>query len=140
MPLVQLVFMSSFIDEHGRDLVDLVGRSSLGKEGGDVKGMTLFSNGNILQLLQGEAFAVAKLFHALPLQTNQFQVIKLTEEVIEAISLKQTCIGFDKQAFRLHAELPNSIPIFKFSSAEIDQRIPSSAGRALSIDFAELHC
>ena len=95
MPLVQLVFMSSFIDEHGRDLVDLVGRSSLGKEGGDVKGMTLFSNGNILQLLQGEAFAVAKLFHALPLQTNQFQVISMAEGVIDAISLNRTCIGFD---------------------------------------------
>ncbi len=139
MSLVQLVFLSSYVDEHGSDLVGLVGRSSLGKVDSDVKGMTLFSEGSVLQLLQGESFAVAKAFHTFPVQTNLFQVIKMTEEIIAATSLNQTCVGFDKQAFKVHLNAPNGIPVFQFSTAEIDRRICKSAGLALSLDFAELH-
>lgn len=139
MPLIQLVILSSFVDEYGRNLVKLVGDSSLGKKGSDVKGMTLFSNGNILQLLQGEAFSVAKLFHLLPSQTKQFQVIKMTEESIETMSLNQTCIGFGKQAFKAHVDVPHGIPVFKICPAEIGRRISNSEGLVLSVDFAESH-
>jgi hypothetical protein len=133
--------MSSFDNEYGHELVSLIERSALGKNSGDVKGMTLFSNGNILQLLQGEEFSVAKIFHIFPLQTNQFQVLKMTEEVIETISLNHTCIGFDKTGFNrnVHADVPNSIPVFMFNSDEIGQRIPNSAGRTLSMNFVEIH-
>jgi len=139
MPLVQLVFLSSFIDDHGRDLMNLLVRSSLGSQACHVKGMTLFSNGNILQLLQGEMFAVAKLFHTLPSQTNQFQVIKMTEEVIFALSLHETCLGFDKKAFGSHLREFTGIPFFRFNASEISQRIGESEGRDLSMQFVELH-
>lgn len=139
MPLVELVFMSSFVNEYGHDLVKQIESSSIGKNGGEVKCMTLFSHGNMLQLLQGEASAVALMFYIFPQQTNQFQVIKMSEEVIDTMSLNQSCIGLDKTAFNAHADETNGISVFKLNSEEIGQRIRNGAGRTLSMNFVEFH-
>ena len=39
----------------------------------------------------------------------------------------------------MHVDVPSDIPLFKISPAEIAHRVGNGAGRALSMDFAELH-
>ena len=139
MQLFQLVFVSSFVDAYGYDLNSLLHLSSLGNEHSDVKGMTLFANGNILQLLQGEPSAVQRVYGILPSQSKQFQVIKMTEEFVVGAALQESCMGLDAQGFKTLAKEPMPIPIFRLSAAAISQRIGHSMGCDLALQFVELH-
>ena len=71
MQLMQLVYVSAYLNEYGQDLPKLLENTALANDDGGVLGMTLFSNGNIMQLLEGRSHDVEAIFQKL--QRNGYE-------------------------------------------------------------------
>ena len=136
MPLTQLVYVSSFIDEYGTGLPAIIHRSGLGDQADGLTGMTLFSNGNIIQLIEGRKARVQSLFAALPAFGKQFQIIALMEAPVPQACLPDTSIGLDTLSWTLLSHAPSSIALFKLGVAEVKSRLLPSPGMVLMVNFA----
>jgi len=75
MQLIKLEYVSSYIDEYGIRLPDFIEDSALNGSAAGVKGITFFSHGNIIQLIEGERTAVGNTFRKLAhsFDCRQFQ-------------------------------------------------------------------
>lgn len=62
MRLTQMAYVSSYVDECGVDLPDFIEAFVLANVESAVEGMTLFSRGNIIQLLEGDYRVVNDVF------------------------------------------------------------------------------
>ena len=139
MQLTQLVYVSSYIDEFGINLPDFIENSAICNDDLGVRGMTLFSNGNIMQLLEGGKTVVRRIFKRLPLDANQFQVTELMQTVVASTALTETSIGFSLHSLRLIKRPPSRITLFRLMPEEVSARITDSPGKLLMNNFAELH-
>jgi hypothetical protein len=139
MQLTQLVYVSSYMDESGLELPEFIGISDLANHQLGVRGMTLFSNGSIIQMLEGQRTAVNEVFRRLPAQTRQFQVIEMLQEPINAPCLEETSIGLSLGSLRLVKVAPPHISLFKLDLQEVDSRVGNSPGKVLMQQFAADH-
>jgi hypothetical protein len=136
MQLTQIVYASSYIDEYGLELPDFLENSALGTGELNVFGMTLFSHGNIIQLLEGKRTAVNQILQNFPLNAHQFGVVRLIQSPVEARCIKQTSIGFGMHSLRLIKSHPTKISLFELNPHNVRNRIEKSSGRILMENFA----
>ena len=136
MQLTQLVYASSYIDEYGLELPEFIENSALGNGQMGVFGMTLFSNGNIIQLLEGPRAAVRSMFSRLPLDAKQFQVSEIFQGALDAACIDETSIGFSLHSLRLITKPPSIIELFRLRLDEVRNRVRNSAGKTLMERFA----
>ena len=139
MQLTQLVYVSSYIDEFGINLPDFIENSAICNDDLGVRGMTLFSNGNIMQLLEGGKTVVRRIFKRLPMDAYQFQVMELMQTEIPSPALIETSIGFSLHSLRLIKKPPSRIALFRLKPEEVSARIVDSPGKVLMKNFAEVH-
>jgi len=141
MQLTQLVYVSSYIDEFGIQLPDFIEDSAIADSASGVKGMTLFSNGNIIQLIEGEFTVVGNTFRKLAhsLDCGQSQATLLLDCAIKAASLSETSIGFALNSLRLITRPASKISLFRLNPQEVASRLSDSQGKALMLGFAETH-
>jgi hypothetical protein len=139
MALTQLVYVSSYVDEFGIRLPDLIERSALGGNAALVKGMTLFAHGDILHLLDGESSAVSSVFNSLPMEALQFGVLKMLEDPVKQPCLTHICIGLASHSMHLQAQAERRVAIFHLTPAEVDRRIADGTAKKLLMRFARRH-
>lgn len=141
MQLTQLVYVSSYIDEYGIELSDFIEDSVLADSAADIRGMTLFCRGNIIQLIEGKRTAVVNSFRRLAHspEGRQFQVTPLIECEVKTLALSETSIGFALNSLRLITRPPSKIGLFRLNPQEVSSRIADSEGKALMLGFAKNH-
>lgn len=139
MQLTQLVYVSSYIDEFGINLPDFIENSAICNEALGVRGMTLFANGNIMQLLEGKRTLVRNIFKKILVDGNQFQALELVQIVIPNPALSETSIGFSLHSLRLITRPPSKITLFRLNPTEVSARMASCPAKVLMENFAELH-
>jgi hypothetical protein len=136
MQMTQLLYVSSYVDEYGFELPGFIKNIAVNYAARDLQGMTLFSNGNIMQLLEGRSSIVSEILHKLPHDAKQFGVIALLNRPIEAHCLSETSIGFSSHELRLIKKSPNNISVFKLQPAEVKKRLTPSPAKVLMMQFA----
>ncbi len=139
MALTHLVYVSSYIDEFGIRLPDLIERSALGQNAALVKGMTLFAHGDVLQLLEGESSDVSSVFRSLPMEALQFGVLKMLEDPIKQPCLTNTCIGLANNSMNLLGSGDRKVDIFKLCPTEVDRRVAEGTAKKMLMQFAQRH-
>jgi hypothetical protein len=139
MAITQLVYVSSYVDEFGIRLPDLIERSALGDNAALVKGMTLFAHGDVLQLLEGESSAVSSVFTSLPMEALQFGVLKMLEDPVKQACLAHTCIGLASNSLHLQQPGDRKVEVFKLCPAEVDRRIADGTAKKILMRFAQRH-
>lgn len=139
MRLTQLVYASSYIDEYGIQLPTFIENSALADSTANVTGMTLFSRGNIIQLIEGTRAGVDSSFRKLAYSPagGQFQVKLLLHCAVETSTLSETSIGFALNSLRLITRSPSKISLFRLDPQEVASRIAESEGKELMLGFAE---
>jgi hypothetical protein len=136
MQLTQLVYVSSYADEYGFDLPNLIDTPLLANKELDVKGMTLFANGNIMQLLEGDYPAVNYVFEKLRYDAKQFGIVELFNKPVANQCLYETSIGYSSHELKLISKSSGNIALFKLHPAEVEKRIAKSPGQVLMMQFA----
>ena len=139
MQFIQLVYVSAYVNQYGLDLPKLVEKTALDNDDGGVLGMTLFSNGNIMQLLEGRPRDVDSIFQKLQSHAHQWNVFEMFRGPIENLSQSETSIGFDTHSYKLISKTDSEIALFKLNAIEVDQRLKESPAKAFMLQFAADH-
>ena len=114
MQLIQLVYVSSYVDECAILLPDFIEDSALNDSAAGVKGITLFSHGIIIQLIEVAPTALGNTFRKLAhsFDCRQFQSTLLRDCAIKTSALSETAIGFALNSLRLITRPPSKISLF----------------------------
>ena len=94
MALIQLIYLSSLSDIKLESEIGKILESSVchNKESG-ITGMLLYSNGNFLQVLEGETTAVEETFGRICLDDRHCDIVDLIREPIEERQFSQWSMG-----------------------------------------------
>ncbi len=136
MQLTQVLYVSSYADEHGFDLPNFMKTLVLANDELDVRGMTLFANGNIMQLLEGYYPVVTEVFEKLRHDARHIGTLELLKKSLANFCLSETSMGYSSHELRLLSKSPHNISIFKLHPAEVERRICRSPGQVLMTQFA----
>jgi hypothetical protein len=136
MQLTQLLYVSSYADDYGFDLPNFMETLVVVNDELDVRGMTLFANGNIMQLLEGEYPVVTDVFERLRYDAKQIGIIELLKKPLANYCLCETSIGYSSHELGLISKSPHNIALFKLHPAEVEKRIFKSPGQVLMMQFA----
>jgi hypothetical protein len=136
MQLTQLLYVSSYSDEYGFDLPNFIETLVIANDEFDVRGMTLFANGNIMQLLEGDYPVVTDVFEKLRYDAKQIGIIELIKKPLENHCLSETSIGYSAHELGLISKSPDNISLFNLYPAEVEKRIFKSPAKVLMMHFA----
>lgn len=136
MQLTHLVYASTYVDEYGVDLPDFIETFVVTNVEPATRGMTLFSGGNIIQLIEGDYRLVNDVFMKLKHQGKQFEIMKLLNAPIEHHCLLETSIGFGRDGLKFMSKSPNKIALFQLHPAEVDKRVLECPSKVLMMQFA----
>jgi hypothetical protein len=139
MSLVHLVYASSFIDEYGMKLPGLIEHFVTNQPRADLKLMTLFAHGDVMQLLEGNASAVSRAFRDLPIDAMQFGVTKLLSVSVKESCLQANCIGLAANSMNLITPETTNLDLFQLHPTGVDARIAECVSKKLMMGFAEVH-
>jgi Sensors of blue-light using FAD len=139
MNLVRLVCVSSYIDNYGFDLPNLMDdyRGKFREFG--LRSMTLFSSGDVMQLIEGELDEVENLIRQIRSDFKQTETFELFRENIQKFSIYEDSIGYLSTEL-WHVENNTSIiELFKISQNEIQDRVKETIARKLLLQFVRNH-
>lgn len=141
MDMLRLVYVSSLIDEYGFALPSLMGLLSRDHEEahghGHVASLTLFANGNVMQMLEGKLAQVRTAFAHLHAEPVHFGITVLVDTPIAQPSLQGTHIGLLQFAQEIGKGMHPSVQMFKPSHHEIAQRVQDGDTLTLFTEFAQ---
>ena len=136
MKLKQLVYVSSYVDEYGLDLPNFMESISLTYKSDDVRMMTLFSKGEIMQLLEGPDIAVQHAFEKLQRDVKQITVTVLIDKQIETRQLTKTCMGYNTSSWLLISNPPATVGLFRLNHSSVYKQIMEGPANVLMVQFA----
>jgi hypothetical protein len=136
MRLTQLLYVSSYLDEYGFDLPNFIETLVMANDELDIRGMTLFANGNIMQLLEGDYPVVTDVFEKLRYDAKQIGIFELFRKPLQTHCLSETCIGYSSHELTHISKLPHNISVFKLNPAEVKKRLSPSPVKVLMMQFA----
>jgi hypothetical protein len=139
MRLVQLVYVSSFIDEYGIRLPELMERFVEKHPATNLRLMTLFAHGDVMQLLEGGSSTVTRALRALPIDAMQFAVTPLLSEPINEPCLQANCIGLAGNSLQLITPKNSQFDLFRLHPIGVGERLAKCVASKLMVGFAETH-
>lgn len=135
MARLNMIFVSALL-QNGLDLPQILQDSMARCHSSSLHTMVLFSAGQVMQAIDGEAQEareeMQRLFHSAP-YTNS---VLLNQEEVEIPSLTGISLGAHQLASCVVAQLPPGVQFFKLSEGAIVQRVRSSIARNLLKQFA----
>lgn len=136
MNMLRLVYVSDLVDEYGFALSPLLTALGRAHVAGPVASLTVFANGNLMQLMEGEHSAVRLAFtqvHAAPVH---FGITVLVEAPIAKPSIARMQLGLRQFAQEIGRALPPSVERFLLSPDELIKRLPANDALPLFTEFA----
>jgi hypothetical protein len=137
MSLVHLVYASSYIDEYGINLEKVTERFIKEHQSDTLKLMTLFSRGDIFQLIEGELAEVTTGFITLPVIALQFGVTKMLSEPVDGPCLDMNCLGVSLKSLHLIDHTVRDLDLFLLHPEEVERRIKPCVAKKLMMGFAK---
>jgi hypothetical protein len=129
--------MSSLVQDEPEILSSILDSSVRNNKRRGISGMMLYSEGNVMQVLEGESDAVRETFQTILLDVRHRGIFVLIEEEIESRNFASWSMGFrqltkaDLESFRIAAD------IFRVREEEIAQRVKPSQARIVLRSFSD---
>jgi hypothetical protein len=137
MALFQLVYMSSLVMNEPEVLSDILDSSVSNNKRSDITGMMLYSDGNVLQILEGNRNSVLETFKSIQLDMRHRGIFVLLEEEITSRRFASWSMGF-KQLTKAELEkFPIAANVFKVQANEIALRVQPSQALIVLNSFAD---
>ena len=136
MAYLNLIFVSSLLNEDGHDLPAILKRAALHNHSGTVRSMLLFSAGNVMQAVDGEESEVRSEWRRLLHCDDYRDSIMLNEEEVEGPSLVHNSLGARHLLPALVEMLPDNVAFFSLSESAVAQRVRLGIARNLLRQFA----
>jgi hypothetical protein len=137
MALFQLVYMSSLVMNEPEVLSDILDSSVSNNKRSDITGMMLYSDGNVLQILEGNRNSVLETFKSIQLDMRHRGIFVLLEEEITSRRFASWSMGF-KQLTKAELEkFPVAANVFKVQANEIALRVQPSQALIVLNSFAD---
>jgi hypothetical protein len=131
MALFQLIYMSSLVTDEPELLPSILEASVRNNKRRDITGMMLYSDGSVLQVLEGERSIVMETFRAIESDGRHSGIFILIEQEIAARHFASWSMGFRHLSAADLERLPVAAHVFKARDDEIALR--GRAGEALTI-------
>jgi hypothetical protein len=138
MPLIHLIYTSSLIDIEGECLPWILGAASSNNTRNGITSMTLFADGSIIQVLEGNASKVQQTFDRIVRNPKQRGATLVTQEAIASRALAGVSLGLLHVSSDMQKNMPANTLFFKCTVREIKLRVRPGNARDLLVQFAEL--
>lgn len=97
MPLIQLIYVSSAIEEFSDEVLDSILASSVKHNTPQaVTGMLLYSRGSFMQVLEGEAAAIDETWSRICRDERHRNIIELSREIVAQKEFASWSMGFHR--------------------------------------------
>jgi hypothetical protein len=137
MAFFQLIYVSSLVTNEPEILLSILESSTRNNKRRGITGMLLFSEGNVMQVLEGKKDTVIETFQAIQLDVRHCDIFVLTEVEIESRKFASWSMGF-RQLSKVDLEkFPIAANVFKARSDEIAVRAHPSDALCVLKSFAE---
>lgn len=135
MTRLNMIFVSALLNDEGQDLPAIL-ESAASSQGDSVHSMILYSAGNVMQFIDGEASEARSEFKRLFQNAQYVNSIVLSEEEVEAPSLSRSSLGASRLQHSVIEKLPRNVAFFKLSESAVAQRVRLGIARNLLRQFA----
>lgn len=114
MNLVQLIYLSELVGRDETSLGPILASSVRHNTTAAVTGMLLYSAGTFLQVLEGDAAAVAETYGRIISDKRHHNIVLLSQETVPARQFEGWSMGFRHLSDAEAQHLPHWAPWFKF--------------------------
>jgi hypothetical protein len=136
MTLLNLIFVSSLQRADGNDLPAILARAVLHNQSTSVRSMVLFSAGNVMQAIDGEASEIQCEKRRLFQCADYLDSIVLNEEEVAGPTLSGNSLGASHLSPTVIEMLPANVAFFGLSERGVVQRVRLGIARNLLRQFA----
>jgi hypothetical protein len=113
MKLVQLIYVSSAIKKLSNDELDNILESSIRyNQRQQVTGMLLYSDGNFMQVIEGEESKINETYERICEDTRHRNIILVNQETISEREFESWSMSFRRLSLRDAEENPTYAPFF----------------------------
>ncbi len=135
MGYARWVFKASLVDEYGMALPPVMQAAYGSCFDERINGITLFANGHVMQMLEGEFTELQSAMRNLRDISKIFGMVPLLQEAIEAPTSPGVAVGLNRFADTISEHLPPQVHVFRLCEAEICARTAPGAARDLLLGF-----
>lgn len=114
MALKQLIYMSDLVGRRESELASILESANRHNQRNGITGMLLYSEGNFLQVLEGEPDAVDATYQRICLDPRHRNIMLLQEEPVNQRDFAQWSMGYKRLSPEDVQKFPESAPYFKF--------------------------
>lgn len=136
MAYTRWVLKGTLVDAYGKALPPVLQAAYGSVVGRSLYGITLFSNGHVMQLLEGEVAALQSAVRNLQDQSKIFGIERLLQEPTDGPSTESVSVGLHRFKDEIAKHLPGHVQVFSLCADEICQRTPPGKARDLLLGFA----
>jgi hypothetical protein len=137
MALFQLIYMSSLVTNEPEILSAILDSSVRNNKRSDITGMMLYSDGNVMQVLEGDRHAVIETFKSIQLDLRHSGLYVLIEGEIATRNFASWSMGFRQLSKADLEKFPIAAQVFKARQDEIAQRVQPGEALIVLKSFVE---
>jgi hypothetical protein len=131
--------VSAFVNEYGNGLLEFLGQARLHAFPEPLLTMTLFSNGNMMQVLEGGVAATKVAYEQMRVSPHLFNVMLLEISDIAAPTLNASSLGLQRGTFMQLGKEPSQLQLFRLGRDGVEQRMRPCDARNVLMTFADDH-
>lgn len=139
LPIKQYLVVSAFVNEYGNGLLEFLGQARLQAFPEPLLTMTLFANGNMMQVLEGGATATQLAYERMRVSPLLFNVMLLETADIAAPTLNASSLGLQRGTFMQLGKEPTQQQLFRLGRDGVEQRMRPCDARNVLMTFADDH-
>lgn len=137
MGLRQIIYMSTLAEGAQSELPSILASAVKNNASCGLTGMLLYSDGNILQVLEGEEADLVAMYQRIERDPRHFGIFVLTDVDISSRQFAAWSMGYRALSAAELAAFPASEQFFKSKLPEIEQRVLPSAALQVLKTFAD---
>jgi len=136
MALLNVISVSSVINEYGLDLPDILSATLLRNARLQLRSMFLFSGGNIMQVLEGAHEAVNKGMQEIARDGHFVELLELNRVTVDEPRLQTNSLGAGRLSASVLERLPADLVFFPLGASAVEQRVRPGVACNLLAQFA----
>jgi hypothetical protein len=129
--------MSSLVKDEPEILAAILDSSERNNKRNNITGMMSYSDGNVMQVLEGEKETVLKTYQAVQLDLRHYDIFLLLDEEIATRIFASWSMGFRQISTADMQEFPLAANVFKVRPSEIALRVQPSDVLIILKSFAD---
>jgi hypothetical protein len=137
MALFQLIYMSSLVTDEPQILPAILDSSVRNNKRRDITGMMLYSDGNVMQVLEGDTDAVLVTFKSIESDVRHSDIYVLVQGEIATRNFSSWSMGFKQISKSDLEKFPIAAQVFKARTDDISQRVQPSEALIVLKSFVE---